>query len=96
MPPRIATRTRRRLGRSTRCGSSVAIRTEAIDPARYWPCPPMLKRPQRKAKATARPTRTRAVQRSSVCSRFAADCDARSSVFHGNQTRALEKGTPIS
>jgi hypothetical protein len=87
---------RRTPGRSTTCGSSVAIRTEAIEPARYWPWPPMLKSPQRKAKATARPTRTRAVQRSSVCWRFAAACEERSSVFHGNQTRALEKGTPTS
>ena len=34
-------------------------------PIRYWPLPPMLNRPQRKANATARPVRIRDV----VCSR---------------------------
>ena len=31
--------------------------TARIAPDRYWPWPPMLKRPQRKANATARPVR---------------------------------------
>jgi hypothetical protein len=56
----------------------------------------MLKSPQRKANATARPVSTSAVQRSSVCSRFDAACDVMSSVFQGNQTRALVKGTLMS
>ena len=54
--------------------------------ARYWPLPPMLKSPQRKANATARPTSTSTVQSSSVCWRFEAASEAKSSVFHGNQT----------
>ena len=45
-------------GRSTCSGICVATRTAAIEPARYWPCPPMLKSPQRKAKATASPVST--------------------------------------
>ena len=36
-------------------------------PMKYWPWPPMLKRPQRKANATASPVRTSVVQRISVC-----------------------------
>ena len=39
-------------------------------PTRYWPWPPMLKRPQRNAKATARPVRISGVVISSVCWRF--------------------------
>ena len=38
----------------------------------YWPWPPMLKRPQRKANATASPVRTRVTVRMSVCWRFRA------------------------
>ena len=66
--------------------------TATIEPARYWPWPPMLKRPQRNANATARPDEHERVQRSSVCWRFAAADDAMSSVFQGNQTWALVNG----
>ena len=38
----------------------------------YWPWPPMLKRPQRNANATARPVRMSVVVRISVCWRFSA------------------------
>ena len=93
--PRIETMISSRPGRLTTFGSSVAISTAAIEPERYWPLPPMLKRPQRNANATARPVSTSAVQSSSVCSRFDAACDVMSSVFHGNQTRASVNGTPI-
>jgi hypothetical protein len=37
--------------------SSAPIATARIAPRKNWPCPPMLKSPQRKAKATARPVR---------------------------------------
>ena len=92
----IETTMRSTRGRSTTSGSSVATRTAAVEPARYWPVPPMLNRPQRKAKATARPVRTSAVHRMSVCCRFEAASDAMSSVFHGNHTRASENGSPMS
>jgi hypothetical protein len=39
--------------------------------------------------------RTSAVQRISVCWRFAAAVDVMSSVFQGNQTRPSENGRPI-
>ena len=86
--PKIETMISSRLGSSTTFGSSVAISTAAIAPERYCPLPPMLKRPQRNANATARPVSTSAVHSSSVCWRFAAAVDVMSSVFHGNQTRA--------
>ena len=41
--------------------------TAASEPAMYWPWPPMLNRPQRKAKATARPVNIRVVVSSRVC-----------------------------
>ena len=37
------------------------IQLAQISPTRYWPLPPMLNRPQRKANATARPTRINVV-----------------------------------
>jgi hypothetical protein len=70
--------------------------TAAIAPERYWPLPPMLKRPQRNANATARPVSASAVQSSSVCCRFAAAAEVMSSVFQGNQTRAEVNGTLMS
>ena len=96
IPPTIETTISRRRGRSTRSGISVAMRMAAVDPAMYWPCPPMLKRPQRNANATARPVSTSGVQRISVCWRFVAASDSMSSVFHGNHTRASENGRPMS
>ena len=60
-------------GRSTRLASSVATRPRRSSPTRYWPWPPMLNSPQRKANATARPVRTSGVPAaSSVCWRFVA------------------------
>ena len=41
--------------------------TAANEPTMYWPWPPMLNRPQRKANATARPVRISGVVSSSVC-----------------------------
>ena len=52
----------------------------------------MLKRPQRKANATANPVRMSGVTTISVCWRLSA---AREPVSHGNHTWASEKGTPI-
>ncbi len=64
--------------------------TEKIVPARYWPCPPMLKRPQRKAKATASAVRMIGVVTSSVCCRF---CAADDDVSHGNHMWVVMNGT---
>ena len=47
------------------------IHTAATAPAMYWPCPPMLNRPHRKANATASPVRMSAVVAIAVCCRFA-------------------------
>ena len=61
----------RRIAR-TMCGkpdmpvSDDATQTPTIDPAAYWPWPPMLKRPARKANATARPVRISGVVSSRV------------------------------
>jgi hypothetical protein len=82
-------------GRSTAFGISVATNTAAIEPARYWPWPPMLNRPHRNANATARPVRTSPTQRMSVWIRFAASTDTKSLVSQGNQTRASLNGTPM-
>ena len=76
-------------------------------PTMYWPWPPMLKSPHRNANATASPVRMSVDVVINVCWRFAAAvADARGSpdtgsnaeslVFHGNQTRASENGTPMS
>ena len=43
------------------------IQTASTAPAMYWPVPPMLKRPQRKANATARPVRISVVVAIRVC-----------------------------
>ena len=94
MPASTVAMMRSQPGRSTAFGNSVATRTATIDPARYWPWAPMLKRPQRKAKATASPVSTSATQRMSVCWRFAAAIDSNSFVFQGNQTFASVNGRP--
>ena len=39
------------------------IQTASTAPTMYWPWPPMLKRPQRNANATARPVRISVVVR---------------------------------
>jgi hypothetical protein len=39
-------------------------------PMKYWPCPPMLNSPQRKANATASPVRISVVVCRSVCVRL--------------------------
>ena len=95
MAPRTVTMMSAKPGRPTAFGSSVAISTAAIEPARYWPWPPMLKRPHRNAKATARPVRTSGTQRMSVCWRFAAASEVTSLVFHGNHTCASVNGRPM-
>ena len=46
------------------------IQTASTAPTMYWPWPPMLKRPQRNANATARPVRISVVVRISVCCRL--------------------------
>ncbi len=62
----------------------------------YWPWPPMLNMPQRKANATARPVKTSGTATSSVCWRLKAASDVASFTFQGNHTRASENGRPIS
>jgi hypothetical protein len=52
----------------------------------------MLKRPQRKANATASPVRISVVVRRSVCWRLSAASDP---VSHGNQTFVSVPGMPI-
>ena len=47
--------------RELECPRAVPIQTAVTEPAMYCPCPPMLKSPQRKAKATARSVRISAV-----------------------------------
>ena len=49
----------------------------------YWPWPPMLNRPARKAKATARPTRMSGAVSSSVCCRLSAASVRSSDEIHG-------------
>ena len=77
-------------------GSCVATRTAAMEPARYWPWPPMLKSPHRNANATASPVSTSATHRISVCWRFDAAIDWMSSVFQGNHTCVSVNGMPTS
>ena len=74
-------------------GSDEPTQTPMIEPTRYWPCPPMLNSPQRKANATARPVRTSGTVKISVCCRLSAASESKSFVFHGNQTCASVKGT---
>ena len=52
------------------------IQTARIAPTRYWPWPPMLNRPQRKANATASPARISGVVAISVCWRLNAAISA--------------------
>src|SRR6476469_1634258 len=65
------------------------IQTEKIEPARYWPWPPMLNMPQRNANATASAVRMIGVVTSRVCCRFAAAVD---DVSQGNHIWAVENG----
>jgi hypothetical protein len=95
IPATRQTRMRGSPGMSTTLVSSPATRTAVIEPARYWPWPPMLKSPHRNAKATARPVSTSGTQRMRVCWKFEAASDAKSSVFQGNQTRASVNGSPM-
>ena len=57
--------------------------TATYEPTRYWPWPPMLNSPQRKAKATASPVRISGVVRISVCCRFSAAVARSSPVTQG-------------
>ena len=52
-------------------------------PAMYWPWPPMLNSPARKASATARPVRISGVVSSSVCCRLTAAIARSAPVTHG-------------
>ncbi len=72
------------------------IQTATIDPTRYWPWPPMLNMPQRKAKATASAVSTSGIQMISVCWRLTAASDSKSFVFHGNGTRVSLNGRRMS
>ena len=58
--------------------ATTPTQTATSAPTKYWPWPPMLNRPQRKANATARPVRISGVVRSSVCWRLSAASDPRS------------------
>ena len=59
------------------------IQTASTAPTMYWPWPPMLKRPQRNANATARPVRISVVVRISVCCRLLAAFARSRPVTHG-------------
>ena len=64
--------------------------TAPMPPMMYWPWPPMLNRPQRKANATARPVRISGVVQISVCCRLIAAIVRSSSLIHGkNQFRPV-------
>ena len=64
--------------------------TATYEPTRYWPWPPMLNSPQRKANATARPVRISGVVMISVCWRLSAAVVRSSPVVHGkNQFRPV-------
>ena len=58
--------------------------TATIAPIVYWPWPPMLNSPARKAKATARPTRMSAVVWMSVCCSASAAAARSVPPTHGN------------
>ena len=61
-----------------------------MKPTQYWPWPPMLKRPQRKAKATASAVRMSGAMRMSVCWRSFAAASRVSPVTQGkNQFRPV-------
>ena len=64
--------------------------TARIAPERYWPWPPMLNRPQRKANATASPTRMSVVVWISVCWRLNAAVTRSVPVTHGNNQLSPE------
>jgi hypothetical protein len=64
--------------------------TPVIAPTRYCPWPPMLKRPQRNANATASPVSASVVAVRSVCWRLNASIEA---VSHQNQKWLSENGT---
>ena len=59
------------------------IQTASTAPAMYWPVPPMLKSPHRKANATARPVRISVVVAIKVCCMFSAAWARSSPVTHG-------------
>ena len=76
----IASRTWSRPGSP---GSDDPTQTPVIAPTMYWPWPPMLKGPQRKANATARPVRMSGVVSSSVCWRLLAASEREAPVTQG-------------
>jgi hypothetical protein len=57
--------------------------TETTPPTMYWPWPPMLNSPARKANATASPSSASGVVKSSVCCRFSAASVRSSDEIHG-------------
>ena len=59
------------------------IQTAMTAPAMYWPVPPMLKRPHRKANATARPVRISVVVAIRVCCMLQRPLTRSSPVTHG-------------
>ena len=73
-------------------GSEEPSQTAITAPARYWPWPPMLNMPQRKAKATASPVSTSGTQMINVCCRLSAASDSKSFVFGGDRMYASVKG----
>ena len=78
---------------SRMCGSGLMLAKSwpsqfaTYSPTKYWPWPPMLNMPQRKAKATASPQRISVVVCSSVCERLYADVGTRLVVGWKNQLR---------
>ena len=67
VPPTIASRM---CGNGLMLAKETPIQFATIRPTKYWPWPPMLNIPQRKAKATARPVRMSVDVWSSVCERL--------------------------
>ncbi len=65
-------------------GSEEPTQAATVGPTMYWPWPPMLNRPQRKANATARPQRISGVVSISVCCRFIAAIVRSSALVHGS------------
>src|SRR5581483_5389982 len=85
-----ATRQNTMCRNGSRCTNDVPIHTAKYEPTRYWPWPPMLKRPHRNAKARASAEQMIGVVISRVCWRFDAAID---DVFHQNQTWFDVNGT---
>ncbi len=78
------------------CAKDEPTQTDTIAPTVYWPWPPMLKSPQRKAKATASPVSASGVAASRVCCRLSAASARSSPVTQGkSQSRPVPWKMPL-